>query len=133
LADKACYGLLAKLGMRGWFVKKDSWVCVTKLWRKQLTHRIEGKSTIVRKYELFNMEDDEDVLDVDTMFSIFHKYWCQDFKFLIRVHTKKIPKWWPKVTVNQEANDLNKLPLEELLLSMYHIMILPKSCQTTFS
>ncbi|AES92240.1 transmembrane protein, putative [Medicago truncatula] len=34
--------------------------------------------------------------DVDTMFSIFHKYWCQDGKFLIRVtvdHMKKIPRF----------------------------------------
>ncbi|XP_073219618.1 uncharacterized protein [Cicer arietinum] len=85
----------------------------------------EAKANLlVRKYELFYMEEDE---DIETMFSRFHTLvsWLKVLQksYTTVDHVKKIlrslsSKWRPNITTIQKAKDLNSLFLEELINSL---------------
>ena len=79
---------------------------------------------LVHNYELFKMKSDESITETFTRFTDI----INGFKSLRNVYPnneqvrkifRSLPKSWEaKVTANQEANDLNTLPLEELLGSL---------------
>ena len=76
---------------------------------------------LVHKYELFKMEPTESITNMFTRFtdivnslkSLGKDYTNSD---LVRKILRSLPRnWESKVTAIQEAKDLNKLPLDELL------------------
>ncbi|XP_057446030.1 uncharacterized protein LOC130738133 [Lotus japonicus] len=79
---------------------------------------------LVQKYEAFKMEDDE---SVEAMFSIFQMLTVGlrvlDKGYSTVDHAKKIikslpKKWRPMVTTLKRTKDLNKISLEELIISL---------------
>ncbi|WJX24389.1 25S rRNA (cytosine(2870)-C(5))-methyltransferase [Trifolium repens] len=85
----------------------------------------EAKATLlIQQYELFRMKDDE---NIESMYSRF-KILVAGLQVLKRSYTtsdhvrkilRSLPsRWRPKVTAIQEAKDLDKLGLEELISSL---------------
>ncbi|WJX12733.1 hypothetical protein P8452_03195 [Trifolium repens] len=85
----------------------------------------EAKTTLlIQQYELFRMKDDE---NIESMYSRF-KILVAGLQVLKRSYTtsdhvrkilRSLPsRWRPKVTAIQEAKDLDKLGLEELISSL---------------
>ena len=104
----------------------------TKLIFESLCSTYEGNQQVkkakanqlVHQYELFRMKEDE---DIETMYSKFQilVYGLQVLNkiYCVLDHVNKIlrilPSWFrPNVTTIQEAKDLNKLSLENLIISL---------------
>ena len=81
-------------------------------------------SMLVHKYELFKMKHDESIKQMYTRFtdiindlsSLGKEYTTSE---MVRKILRSLPKQWEaKVTAIQEAKDLSKLPLDELIGSL---------------
>ena len=87
----------------------------------------------MHSYELFFMKDDESIVEMFTRFTNI----INELQALGKVYTeyekvmkilRSLPKKWEiKVTVIQEAKDLTKLPLEDLIGSLMAYEITMKS------
>jgi hypothetical protein len=91
-------------------------------------------SMLVHSYELFKMKSDESISEMFTRFTdIINSLKSLGKSYsnveMVRKILRCLPKSWePKVTAIQEAKDLTKLPLEELMGSlMTHEIILKEN------
>ena len=116
---------------RGEFNRISSYTNAKEIWHAlEITHEgtnqvKESKiSMFVHNYELFKMTPEESISDMYTRFTniinalnaLGKSYTNSD---LVRKILRSLPKSWEaKVTAIQEAKDLTKLPLEELLGSL---------------
>ena len=79
---------------------------------------------LVHKYELFKMEPNESISNMFTRFTdIINSLKSLDKDYtnfeLVQKFLRSLPRSWEsKITIIQEAKDLNNLPLDELLGSL---------------
>ncbi|GAV57036.1 UBN2 domain-containing protein, partial [Cephalotus follicularis] len=90
-------------------------------------------SMLVHDYELFSMNENEDIKSMFTRFTnIINALQSLDKTYsnseLVRKILRCLPRsWMPKVTTIEEAKSLNLLPLEDLLGSlMMHELTMQK-------
>ncbi|GAV69122.1 UBN2 domain-containing protein, partial [Cephalotus follicularis] len=91
-------------------------------------------SMLVHDYELFSMNEDEDIKSMFTRFTnIINALQSLDKTYsnseLVRKVLRCLPRsWMPKLTAIEEAKNLNLLPLEDLLRSlMTHKLTMQKT------
>ncbi|GAV59063.1 UBN2 domain-containing protein, partial [Cephalotus follicularis] len=69
---------------------------------------------LVREYEMFSMKENENIPGMFVRFTNI----INSLQSLNKCYTNSEMSWMPKVTAIEEANDLNTLPLDELLGSL---------------
>ena len=103
---------------------KEIWDSLVLSYEGSAQVRETKASMMVRQYELFKMEDGE---NIETMFGRFqtlvHGLQALGKSYTTPDHVRKIlrsltKQWRPKVTAIQEAKDLNALRLEDLMSSL---------------
>ena len=79
---------------------------------------------LVHSYELFSMKENETIVEMITRFinivnglKALGKTYKESEK-VMKILRSLPSKWYTKVTVIQEAKDLTKLPMEELIGSL---------------
>ncbi|GAV63836.1 UBN2 domain-containing protein, partial [Cephalotus follicularis] len=113
------------------FNRVSSCILAKEMWdRPEITYEGTNQvkdaklSMLVHEYELFKMNEDEDIKSMFTRFTnIINALQSLDKTFsnseLVRKILRCLPRsWMPKVTAIEEAKNLSILPLEDLLGSL---------------